>query len=342
VITLADNNTRTQMDVKPRFLITIDTEGDNLWAKPQRITTGNSAFLPRFQELCERHGFKPTYLTNYEMAKCRVFRAFARDVLTRGAGEIGMHLHAWNSPPEVPLTRDDYRYHPYLIEYDLDLMRAKITTMTALLEDAFGVKMVSHRAGRWSFDERYAALLVEQGYGVDCSVTPHVSWRSSRGDPAGIGGSDFTHFPSDPYFVDLQDISQPGDSSLLEVPMTIVPGRRAARLLTRVPLPGSRMRQAVQRFFPPVHWLRPNGRNRSSLIRLVEQLVEENREHAEFMLHSSEFMPGGSPKFRDQPSIDALYSDLELLFATISESFQGETLSGFREHWLQRTNAGTR
>lgn len=38
---------------KPAFLITIDTEGDNLWQNHDRITTENTRFLPRFQALCE-------------------------------------------------------------------------------------------------------------------------------------------------------------------------------------------------------------------------------------------------------------------------------------------------
>ena len=99
------------------FIITIDTEGDDLWANPREITTRNSQYLPRFQSLCERFRFKPVYLANYEMAMSDVFVEFARDVIARGAGEIGMHLHAWNSPPLVPLTSDDFRFHPYLIEY---------------------------------------------------------------------------------------------------------------------------------------------------------------------------------------------------------------------------------
>ena len=55
--------------MRPAFLITIDTEGDNLWAAPEAITTENSRWLPRFQQLCERFGFQPTYLTDYEIQK---------------------------------------------------------------------------------------------------------------------------------------------------------------------------------------------------------------------------------------------------------------------------------
>ena len=51
------------------FIITIDTEGDNLWdyKKGTPVSTENTKFIPRFQELCEKFGFKPVWLTNYEM-----------------------------------------------------------------------------------------------------------------------------------------------------------------------------------------------------------------------------------------------------------------------------------
>ena len=51
------------------FIVTVDTEGDNLWNwhKGKNITSYNSRYIPRFQELCEKYGVKPVYLVNYEM-----------------------------------------------------------------------------------------------------------------------------------------------------------------------------------------------------------------------------------------------------------------------------------
>jgi hypothetical protein len=315
----------------PSFLITIDTEGDDLWSAPREITTRNAAFLPRFQSLCEKYRLKPTYLTNYEMACSPVFREFAKDVLTRGVGEIGMHLHAWNSPPLQTLTADDYRHQPYLIEYPQALIRQKVDFLTKLLEDTFSVKMISHRAGRWSFNAEYAGILVEAGYRIDCSVTPHVSWSHSKGDPARSGGTDFSRFPEEPYTVDLGDISRPGDSSLLEAPMTIL--RAANPLLPRVGglLPHGTLPSRVwNHLFPPVRWLRPDGRNLQQMLRILKQVQEEGRSYAEFMLHSSEFMPGGSPTFRTADSIDLLYDDLDHLFEDSAQNFVGATLHEFR------------
>jgi hypothetical protein len=314
----------------PAFLITIDTEGDDLWSAPREITVRNAAFLDRFQRLCEAHRLKPTYLTNYEMAAAPVFQEFARDALARGAAEIGMHLHAWNSPPIRPLTEDDYRYQPYLIEYPVDVIREKIEFLTRLLEDTFAVKMTSHRAGRWSMNDVYAHILVEQGYRTDCSVTPHVSWRHAMGDPRGQGGTDFSSFPDEPYTVDLRDIGRRGDSSLLELPMTILRSssptlRRLGELLPRGSLPS----RLWTRLFPPVLWLRPNGRNLPQMVEVLERALGEGRPYVEFMLHSSEFMPGGSPTFRTPDSIEALYRDLDRLFDRASSHFRGATLTEF-------------
>ena len=316
---------------RPAFLITIDTEGDNLWAGPKEITTRNAAFLPRFQSLCEAHSLKPTYLTNYEMVSSPVYQEFARDVLKRGTAEIGMHLHAWNSPPIQPITQDDYRYQPYLIEYPDQVIRDKVDLLTKLLEDTFGVKMISHRAGRWSMNELYARALAAQGYRVDCSVTPHVSWSRMKGNPDGKGGTDFSSFPEAAYRLDLDDISRPGDSSLLEVPMTVMqasgPTRTIGERLTHGTLPS----RVWNRLFPPRQWLQPNGRNLSPMLRILERALRERRGYVEFTLHSSEFMPGGSPTFRTTESIEKLYRDLEQLFSRAATSFGGATLSEFEQ-----------
>lgn len=318
------------------FLITIDTEGDNLWARPREIETRNAAFLPRFQELCEAYGQKPTYLVNYEMAMSPVFLDFARDVLKRGTGEVGMHLHAWNSPPHVPLTKDDNRYHPYLIEYPDEVMAAKIEVMTKLLEDRFQVKMVSHRAGRWAFDHRYARMLLDHGYKVDCSVTPHVSWASRMGDPKGSGGSVYRDSPETPYFTDPEDPRLPGNSALLEVPMTIKRrGGAFGRLVDDRTGDMSFMRRAVQKICPLVSWLRPNGRNREEMIGLLDEVIADGTGHAEFMLHSSEFMPGGSPTFKDETAIDRLYDDMTALFEAARDRFAGATLAEFHARTMQ-------
>ena len=322
----------------PYFLITIDTEGDNIWASPRNIETSNARFLPRFQTLCEKYGFKPTYLTNYEMARDPYFIEFAADVIKRGAGEVGMHLHAWNTPPLTPLTADDYACRPYLIEYPESIMRAKVAHMTELLETTFNIKIISHRAGRWSMDARYARILLEYGYRIDCSVTPHVSWHHHKGDPGQSGGTDFSDYPEEAYFVDLDNLKCQGNSGLLELPMTIMNNSLPITNNLREKFrDGTVLRKVMDRLIPPsISWLRPNGRNVEELNDVVRKAVLTGRDYIEFMLHSSEFMPGGSPTFKDENDIEKLYEDLDTLFGEIKKNFKGRTLREYGEMLIRK------
>ncbi|AYA41546.1 deacetylase [Xenorhabdus nematophila] len=315
---------------KPAFIITIDTEGDNLWQDSVQISTENTQYLPRFQKLCEQFGFKPVWLTNYEMAMDDSYIEFAKDVISRNTGEIGMHLHAWNSPPLTPLTDDDMHYKPYLIEYPKEQMRAKIDFMTHLLEDKLQTKMLSHRAGRWAFNQDYAQLLAEYGYQVDCSVTPKVDWRFTKGDPDGNGGTDYSHFPTHAYFMDLQDISKEGCSSLLQVPMSIQ--YKHSSIMNCIKQKYDQLRGKKRS--PSVNWLRPKGGNVALMKKVIQQTLASGSDYIEFMLHSSEFMPGGSPTFKNEEQIEQLYQDLEELFAFIKPLAQGMTLAEYYQFKL--------
>ncbi|WP_199189861.1 hypothetical protein [Mycobacterium sp. ENV421] len=315
------------MDKRPAFLITIDTEGDNLWSSPRDIKTENAKCLPRFQALCDRFGFKPTYLTNYEMAVNPEYVEWARDQQSRNAAEVGMHLHAWNSPPLVALTQDDFRHHPYLPEYPDEVMREKIEFMTDLLTASFGRRPTSHRAGRWGFDERYARMLVEFGYVVDCSVVPGVTFAVHPGDPNGKGGPDYRTFPEHAYCLDPENIRLDRPGGLLELPVTTMCRRPRFSWAGRLPNIAGKVGRRLEGFV----WLRPNGRNIDEMLWCVDKAVAEKRLYLEFMLHSSEFMPGGSPTFPDSRSIEVLYEQLERLFEHIAETFAGETLTGYAE-----------
>jgi hypothetical protein len=180
-------------------------------------------------------------------------------------------------------------------------------------------------------NEVYARALIDHGYLTDCSVTPHVNWSGTLGNPAASGGTDYRGFPTEPYFVDPGDISRPGNSPLLEVPMTVT--KRCPSALRRLldgALPSKSLpRRLVDRFLRN-QWLRPNGHNAAAMVAQVEAASRSGASHVEFMLHSSEFMPGGSPTFRDEASIERLYADMEILFARAAALFAGTTLAEFR------------
>lgn len=307
------------------FLISIDTEGDNLWKWDRKspITTENAKYLPRFQDLCNKYGFKPTYLTNYEMAMDSGFVDFAKRGQQRGDCEVGMHLHAWNNPPyyELPVRSDMNPGKPYLIEYPEEIMEQKISLMTELLEQLFECKPITHRAGRWATNNVYFRLLDKFGYRVDCSVTPLISWGNDPGQTQGSYGTDYSDYPQSAYRIP--------DTSIFEIPVTVKRDHR------RIPNETGSIRRSLKLYKRARDgyghlWLRPNGKNLEDLLYLTELVKKSSKDdYLMFMLHSSEFMPGGSPTFDTEEKIEKLYKDLDVLFNAISKSFEGMTIGEY-------------
>lgn len=303
------------------FLITIDTEGDNLWnwENGKEISSENSLYLPRFQNLCDEFGYKPVYLTNYEMAKDGRFVKFAKDAADKNKCEIGMHLHAYNNPPFFDLDVAYNKNFPYLIEYPQKIMEEKIAFITKLLQDTFERNIVSHRAGRWATNDLYLSLLKKYGYTIDCSVTPLVDWTATKGATFDSAGSDYRESPNKPYYI---------VDGLLEVPVTT----RFIRNPYIVPRTGLKdfARSIKHSIIGHTVWLRPNGRNLKDLQHLIKKEKDnDDIDYLMFMIHSSELMPGGSPTFKTENDIENLYSDLKMIFKDLSSFCKGKTLSEY-------------
>ncbi len=264
------------------------------------------------------------------MVNCPVFCEFGKDVLQRETAEIGMHLHSWNSPPLAPLTKNDFQQQPYLIEYPESAMRDKVEILTDQLQETFNCKMVSHRAGRWAFNQQYAEILIEQGYKIDCSVTPHIHWK--RFDGQNLSAEcDYRQHSTKAYEIESkQNLSQP---ALLELPMTVRVTQKsfANRLVGNSikQIPGKLPSRIAQRISPDIEWFRPNGRNLKSMLQMLNQAMTEGWQYIMLMLHSSELMPGGSPRFSNQQKTEQLYSHLEQLFSAASNQFRGLTLAEY-------------
>lgn len=117
--------------------------------------------------------------------------------------------------------------------------------------------------------------------------------------------------------------------------MTVVPSRLSqwSPVLYRLPV----LRRFARRISPERRWLCPvplfEKRDDKSLARAARAVRGHARTHLEFMLHSSELMPGGSPNFQSASDIDRLYEGLEALFAELSGSCRGMTLAQFRDWW---------
>lgn len=296
---------------KKYFIITIDTEGDNLWNvkdteyKIKHITNKNAAYLERFQSLCESFQFIPTYLTNYEMSQSEEFKKLAIRGIRHNSLEIGMHMHAWNSPPYFPLTFQKNGNNAFLGEYPNDIIKKKLIYLTELLEDTFSVKMTSHRGGRWFLNDTILSYLEELGYLVDCTVSPGINWKDNVGYTKNSKGNDWRHYKDKVFYLNYANPLR-GKSKVMEIPVTIRKNLNKAAV-----------------------WMRPNGKNLQDLIWLADEVYKTPGTYLEFMLHSSELMPGGSPTFRTQQDIEKLYNDLNILFQHLKKQYIGIGITDF-------------
>lgn len=300
------------------FIITIDTEGDNLWAVSDLkmpIQTENAKFLYRFQELCEKYGFVPTYLTNYEMAHADAMKELGREGLKKGTLEIGTHEHAWNTPPYFPLIKAPIkRGKPYLGEYPQFIIRKKLEYLTHLLEDTFQYPITSHRGGRWCLNGVIVKELDRLGYTVDCTCTPGISWKSNPGWSIGSRGSDWSKYDNKPFMLTYFQGKERKKSNVVEIPITSI--RKTGKVSPK--------------------WFRPTGDNLRELLGILDYLYSKETPYIEFMIHSSELMQGGSPTFKVKGQIEKLYEDLEILFCEIKKyGFQGIGISDYAKIYRQ-------
>ena len=156
---------------------------------------------------------------------------------------------------------------------------------------------------------------------MDCAVTLHVDWKTSLGQTEGSCGSDYSSAKDKPYSINTSN-----GSSVLEVPVTIL---RSHKLFLKTSSAKNLARSIWHAMKGTELWIRPNGNNLEEMKYVLDHTYVSDRDYAMFMIHSSELMPGGSPTFKDERSIEKLYKDLEALFAYARVKYEGSTLKEY-------------
>lgn len=293
------------------IIVTVDTEGDNLWEweEGKTIDTQNAKFLEPFQTLCEKYGFYPVYLTNYEMAMSNDFVEFVKEKVAKGVCEIGMHLHAWNSPPEHNLKKL-YDGNAYITEYPKQVIREKHIFLKNLIEERIGVSPVSYRAGRWATSEELFDVLDEIGIRVDCSITPGI-YHKAPGTSV-QHANDYRKVSKFPHKI---------GKNLIEVPMTTRTYRTSN---------GKKLYRKMVNVIRGEHlWLRPALQSEDAMKLLIEKVLSENANYLMFMVHSSELMPGANPYCKTDEEVKGLLNKLDHVFSYVSSFGKGILLKDY-------------
>lgn len=316
-----------------KFILSIDTEGDNQWDHGRELTVENIKFVPRFQELCEKYSIKPTYLVTSEVCEDTFAKEIFTDYLLKDKAEIGTHLHSWTTPPF--LDQVGFRYndpnHAFATEFSENLINEKVKNLTNQIETSFGKRPLSFRSGRFGFNETLARILTDNSYLVDSSVTPYTSWSVHKGIPDGKGGPDFVDKTPFPYNYNFHN------GSLLEIPVTILPTRFP--LKTNKTLARYYFRNVDNSLFLRIFrkllysnqplWLRPHRwMDIDKFDELINEAMTIKLPYLVMMFHSSELMPGSSIYRTDKDSVEKLYDLLECFFVLLNkENISSVTLT---------------
>lgn len=213
----------------------------------------------------------------------------------------------------------DEHYCGYITEFPSEIMEQKVVLLKKLLSDNFGLPITSNRSGRWATNSEYFQILKRSGILVDCSVTPQLDLSNNVGYSIDCG-NDYRRVSYLPYEI------VPG---LLEVPMT------TRRIHSPI---GVTVKNRIRNVIKGKElWLRPINAY-DDIIRLVD-IVESKGDcdYLEFMIHSSELMPGGSPYFKDARAVEEMYTDMNKLFSYLSK--KGYVGIGLTEYGLLKRNA---
>ena len=302
--------------MKPELIVTVDTEEDGLWSGTYpRIgqTVRNIRGIEHFQHICDRFEIHPTYLIDAPVAQDDCAVGILRDIQESGRGEIGTHVHPWCNPP---FEEESTPRNSYLCNLPASLQEQKIAWLTTAIEERFGLRPTSFRAGRYGLDSIGASILQQQGYLVDSSVLPFYDYSAE-------GGPDFTRFPHDPYLVGPAGLDAPDPSgTLLEVPVTV--GYTAGNF---------RRAHALREFAarPPLRHMRAVGLlDRLGLVQRIKFCPEkvgfapmkhlfdlrraQRAECVVLMFHSSSLLPGASPYVPNDKTLEVFFSSLVQLF----------------------------
>lgn len=289
--------------------VNVDTEEEFQWDKgfsKENTSTKSSRQLPVSHKLFRNYGIKPTYLVDYPIISDPQTTEMLRDWALAEECLIGAQLHPWVNPPydEVVCVQNSY-----LGNLNAAQEESKLNVLTQTITEAIGTAPRVYKAGRYGLDMRRSALLVEQGYCVDTSVTPYRSYTGAGGGP------DFFGFPSQPFWRDAR-------RDILFLPATVemvgmlrhVGRKRISRhlfsnLASRLHVPGMLARMGLlERIM-----LTPEGVNETELLRLLDCMVADGYKMFCFSFHSPTLMVGCTPYTRNESELETFLRRIEVV-----------------------------
>jgi len=289
----ADDLIAWPADFGTRFTVFVDTEEEFDWTAPLARTGHTLASVTALPEAHRRfadHGVPLTYMVDYPIATDARAGDILRGLLADGVSMVGAQLHAWVNPPfDEPLTAAN----SYAGNLPEATEAAKLDTLTAAIEAAFGRRPVAYRAGRYGIGPATLRLLATRGYRLDSSMRARYRYGVDGGPDFGaIGNAAFRCGPG----------GGPG-GAIVELPLTTVftgalrrGGGRLYDALGKVPK--GRGLAARMGLVSRVA-LTPEDMPLADALEAIAVAAGEGVRVLNFAFHSPSLAPGHTPYVRD-------------------------------------------
>lgn len=300
---------------RPKLIFTVDTEEEFDWSDFHSTAhrVSRPAHIDRLQSVCESMGVRPLYFITYPLMIDAEVAGYFRRLSEDGRADLGLHLHQWVTPPTGGFAGEYYSWQSNLPP---DIHAAKLSTLVAAFESAFGFRPTAHRAGRYGVSPETYYYLAHAGVTHDFS--PSASF-----DFSARGGPDFSALANEPFVA---------ETAAGDIFVTPVCGARALRggraFLKNDGPPGftTRHRAYSRRLTAPFRLSCEQARL-SELISLTKSLSEAGTPVLTFSLHSTSMTPGGNPYSPDAAAVNAQLDLIRRYLDFFTNDFQGETVA---------------
>lgn len=326
-----DTYRRYKSGYMTQYAVTIDTEEEWDWDAGWPVrqhSLSNISGVPRFQELCSKHGAKTTWFTDWSVMNDGPSKDIMLDVASRDLVELGMHIHPWLTPPIT--TGDDYgARESFLATYSDDVICQKLNSVYELFEKE-GHHPTSFRGGRYSSGGAIHDFLQSKGFVAEASVVPFTTWPDD-------GAPDYRHRDLTPNRIAPKD----GRKAMWEVPVTLA--------FTRKNFPGWAKRFEMFEHSPLRHlrpigilqrlgvvkrvWLNFEDTSAEDMLALLDVLETLNLPCITLTVHSSSLQLGGNPYSRDENSVKRIWETVDQVLKSLSSraNFEPATMTEIAE-----------
>lgn len=274
------------------LLLSLDVEEEGLFRRRYQCRgpqVRNVECLKKLFPILER-GARPTFFCAYSVLTNE--DALGALDTVRKYGEVGAHLHHWNTPPIGPnIPGDGILEAVPAAQLPLQCLDAKLEHLLEACRAYAGDAVCSFRMGRWDLHGDMLPFLQARGIKVDASVRPLHCFSDKNLGP--------DHFcaPRDPYWIPVNG------EKILEVPLTVTPLLSPLTLIPNRAAWGKRLRETLRYWgalalLPVEHPL--------WLMKLTTNLhLNSGATTLSLTWHSSDLMPGGNPRLPDEAAVNA-------------------------------------